>query len=298
MLGPHSSRRWYWEQILLARHLQLVAAVNIIPASSPYVPLTLFVLIQLSALLQHWSHPFGTPVRNFAELASLYLLLINSLSSIILRRLVLLKADSMKRRMHGRWCCSRESALHPGCSPVQLGVAANHTTIQAMAIRIMMICFSALRICRWVSDIKALLLLVAHGCIPLDCVCIRAHLQGAAIGSHPPDAMPAAVTIANPSRSTIPIAVRTALSTRIATAGQRTRSIIHRSSRSSRSSRLPHPRRPRQAQGQPSQPGSSERGLRRQQHAPQQELSWPDAGQLARVRKKASSAIDARGEAL
>ena len=70
---------------LLVRRLLLVAAVTMIPASSLYLPLTLFAIIQLSALQQHWSAPYAHPLLNAGELASLYLLLISYISAIILQ---------------------------------------------------------------------------------------------------------------------------------------------------------------------------------------------------------------------
>jgi hypothetical protein len=85
LLEPYSPRYWYWEQVLLARRLALVAAVTIIPSSSLYLPLALFSLVQLAALLQHWSHPFSHATLNVGELASLYLLLLTYISALILQ---------------------------------------------------------------------------------------------------------------------------------------------------------------------------------------------------------------------
>ena len=85
LLLPYSPRFWYFEQLLLMRRWMLVAAVTIIPATSLYLPLVLFSIIQLSALHQHWSHPYAHPLLNVGELASLYLLLLNYISALILQ---------------------------------------------------------------------------------------------------------------------------------------------------------------------------------------------------------------------
>jgi hypothetical protein len=85
LLDPYSPRYWYWEQVLLVRRLSLVAAVALIPASSLYLPLALFSLVQLAALIQHWSHPFSHSALNVGELASLYLLLLIYISALILQ---------------------------------------------------------------------------------------------------------------------------------------------------------------------------------------------------------------------
>jgi hypothetical protein len=85
LLDPYSPRYWYWDQVLLVRRLALVAAVSLIPADSLYLPLALFSLVQLAALIQHWSHPFAHSTLNVGELASLYLLLLNYISALILQ---------------------------------------------------------------------------------------------------------------------------------------------------------------------------------------------------------------------
>ena len=85
LLLPYSTRFWYMEQLLLGRRLLLVAAVTIIPSSSLYLPLVLFSIIQLSALQQHWSRPYVHARMNHGELVSLYLLLINYISALILQ---------------------------------------------------------------------------------------------------------------------------------------------------------------------------------------------------------------------
>jgi hypothetical protein len=85
LLEPYSPRFWYWDQVLLARRLLLVAAVTTIPSNSLYLPLALFSIIQLATLLQHASHPLIHSSLNYGELASLYLLLLNYISALILQ---------------------------------------------------------------------------------------------------------------------------------------------------------------------------------------------------------------------
>jgi hypothetical protein len=85
LLSPFAPRLWYWEQILLLRRLSLAAAVALIPAHSIYLPLALLALVQMAALLQHWARPFTHKMLNSAELASLYLLLINYISALVLQ---------------------------------------------------------------------------------------------------------------------------------------------------------------------------------------------------------------------
>ena len=85
LLRPYSRQYWYWEQVLLVRRLLLVAAVTVIPSASLYLPLSLFSLVQLSALLQHRVRPYRHSLLNSAELASLYLLLLNYLTALLLQ---------------------------------------------------------------------------------------------------------------------------------------------------------------------------------------------------------------------
>jgi hypothetical protein len=85
LLRPYSRQYWYWEQVLLVRRLLLVAAVTVIPSASLYLPLALFSLVQLSALLQHRVRPYRHSLLNSAELASLYLLLLNYLTALLLQ---------------------------------------------------------------------------------------------------------------------------------------------------------------------------------------------------------------------
>jgi hypothetical protein len=73
------------EQILLVRRLLLAACICIIPASSLYLPMLLLALIQLSALLQHWAQPYRHKLMNKAELASLYLLLLNYSTALVVQ---------------------------------------------------------------------------------------------------------------------------------------------------------------------------------------------------------------------
>jgi len=84
-LSPYRPSYWYYEQVLLARRLLLACVVSVVPVGSLYVPLLLLSLIQLSALLQHWARPFRSEWLNRAELASLYLLLLNYIAAVVLQ---------------------------------------------------------------------------------------------------------------------------------------------------------------------------------------------------------------------
>ncbi len=66
--------RW-WEMVVLVRRLALIAVVALVPYYSQFLPASLFVVIQVSALAQHVYHPYRESFDNRAELASLYLLL-------------------------------------------------------------------------------------------------------------------------------------------------------------------------------------------------------------------------------
>jgi hypothetical protein len=85
LLAPYKPSLWYYEQILLVRRILLVAAVTLIPSTSLYLPLVLFVLIQLSAFLQHRLQPYASDWLNRGELISLYLLLINYITALVLQ---------------------------------------------------------------------------------------------------------------------------------------------------------------------------------------------------------------------
>jgi len=84
-LSPYRPSFWYYEQVLLARRLLLACVVSVVPSGSLYVPLLLLSLIQLAALLQHWAKPFRSEWLNRAELASLYLLLLNYIAAVVLQ---------------------------------------------------------------------------------------------------------------------------------------------------------------------------------------------------------------------
>jgi hypothetical protein len=86
LFTPYRPSHWYYEQILLGRRLALVACVSLIPADSLYLPLMLFTLIQLSALLQHRMQPYASVWMNRGELASLYLLLLNYITALVLHQ--------------------------------------------------------------------------------------------------------------------------------------------------------------------------------------------------------------------
>ena len=72
----------------MVRRLALVACVTLIPSSSLYLPISLFALIQASALVQHVSAPYESPWLNRGELASLYLLLMNYITALVLHETI------------------------------------------------------------------------------------------------------------------------------------------------------------------------------------------------------------------
>jgi hypothetical protein len=83
LLQPFKPQWWWWEQLLLARRLTLCAIVAIIPGDSVFLPLCLVLLFEFSALVQHYAQPYRHTALNVAELASLYLLLLNYISSVV-----------------------------------------------------------------------------------------------------------------------------------------------------------------------------------------------------------------------
>jgi hypothetical protein len=70
------------------RRLLLAAVICLVPATSLYLPMLLLTLIQLSALAQHWAQPYRSKWMNKAELASLYLLLLNFASALVVQAAV------------------------------------------------------------------------------------------------------------------------------------------------------------------------------------------------------------------
>jgi hypothetical protein len=85
LLAPYKPSLWYYEQLLLVRRILLVAAVTLIPSTSLYLPLVLFALVQVSAFIQHRYHPYASEWLNRGELISLYLLLINYITALLLQ---------------------------------------------------------------------------------------------------------------------------------------------------------------------------------------------------------------------
>jgi hypothetical protein len=71
------------EQVLLARRLALAAIVSFTPQQSLYLPLLLFLIVQLSALLQHLTKPYRSHWLNSGEVVSLYLLLANYIATTL-----------------------------------------------------------------------------------------------------------------------------------------------------------------------------------------------------------------------
>jgi len=85
LLEPYLPKFWYMEQVLLARRLLLATVVSVVPSESLYLPLLLLSIIQLSALVQHWTLPYRSAWLNFAELTSLYLLLLNYTAALVVQ---------------------------------------------------------------------------------------------------------------------------------------------------------------------------------------------------------------------
>lgn len=83
---PYRRRYMYWEQVVLARRILLLLVLSLVPSYTPYLSLGMFFVVQLSALLQHWAAPYCSIWANRVELSSLYLLLINYLTSLILQQ--------------------------------------------------------------------------------------------------------------------------------------------------------------------------------------------------------------------
>lgn len=73
----------WWFLVVLLRRLTLVLILAFLPYFSLYLPLALFAVIQASALLQQYVQPFARPMDNKAELASLYILQTNYLTSLL-----------------------------------------------------------------------------------------------------------------------------------------------------------------------------------------------------------------------
>lgn len=84
IIGVYREQYLYFEACLLGRRLLLVLSVGLIPYFSAYLPLAFFIIIQGSALLLHRTHPYLRPFDNHAELASMYILLLNYFTGIIL----------------------------------------------------------------------------------------------------------------------------------------------------------------------------------------------------------------------
>ena len=94
LMKPYHSQYWWWEQVLLIRRLLLVACVCMIPSYSFYLPIALFGLIQFSALAQHMSQPYRSVWLNRGELCSLYLLLMNYFTTLVLHNSGLIGDDA------------------------------------------------------------------------------------------------------------------------------------------------------------------------------------------------------------
>jgi len=84
MVAPYRPGMWLWEQVVLLRRIALLVVVAVVPAYSVSLPLLLFTLIQLSTLLQHSAMPWTSVWDSRAELASLYLLLINYITALVM----------------------------------------------------------------------------------------------------------------------------------------------------------------------------------------------------------------------
>lgn len=78
-----SVRYGWWFSVVLLRRIALVGVISFVPYWSPFLPLSLFIVIQASAMLQHFARPYAYAMDNKCELASLYILLLNYFSSTV-----------------------------------------------------------------------------------------------------------------------------------------------------------------------------------------------------------------------
>lgn len=86
LFTPYRHRYWYYEQVLLLRRLALVTCVALIPSDSLYLPISLFALIQISAFIHHHTQAYAAVWLNRGELASLYLLLLNYITALVMHQ--------------------------------------------------------------------------------------------------------------------------------------------------------------------------------------------------------------------
>ena len=72
-----------FEAMLLLRRLVLAVIIAFVPQSSDLLPLSIFAVIQCSALIQHVWQPYALAFDNYLELGSLYLLLFNFFTGVV-----------------------------------------------------------------------------------------------------------------------------------------------------------------------------------------------------------------------
>lgn len=83
LVGSFRPEHAWWFSVIMWRRLLLAVAMSFVPYYSAFLPLSLFFIVQTSALVQHIARPFAKRFDNRAELASLYFLLVNYFSSIL-----------------------------------------------------------------------------------------------------------------------------------------------------------------------------------------------------------------------
>jgi hypothetical protein len=83
LIAAYRPRFFWWECVRVLRRLALVLLIAFVPYHSIYLSLGFFITIQLSALLQHHYRPYARVFDNRAEVASLYLLLLNFFTGLM-----------------------------------------------------------------------------------------------------------------------------------------------------------------------------------------------------------------------
>lgn len=83
-MGPFRDKCKSFECVLVVRNFIVAFLVCFVPFASVLLPLILVAFLQANALLHHLIHPYESDFDNYAQLASLYLLLISYLSGILI----------------------------------------------------------------------------------------------------------------------------------------------------------------------------------------------------------------------
>jgi hypothetical protein len=83
LIASYRPRFFWWECVRVIRRLALVLLITFVPYHSIYLSLGFFITIQISALLQHHYRPYARIFDNRAEVASLYLLLLNYFTGLM-----------------------------------------------------------------------------------------------------------------------------------------------------------------------------------------------------------------------